>query len=595
MPNKSRNLFVLLLLLVLAVGVVPPALATDWISDEERRAILEKTQTLRLAPALDRLTAGERDALRHLLAVGEIFQQLYEDSRHPQAAVVQASLPGLDPGVAMLYRLSQGPIATTLDNRRLPIVSGVPPATPGRCLYPEGISAAEIEAFLERRPELRSEILDTRTVVRLASAKNLEGDLATLSAHPLIAGLQPGLTERLSALAAAIATRPADAPLELYAVPYSVAYAPQMLAAQQHLFKAAELVEADDLELARYLRNRGRDLVSNDYESGDAAWITGRFGHLNAQIGAYETYDDALFGVKAFHAVSLLVRDEAATTELRQSLGNLQDIEDALPYEPHKKVRSDVPVGVYEVIADFGQARGTNTATILPNDALTARRYGRTILMRRNIILHPELAAGASRRWRAVVVPELGDRLVPEAGFQRTLWHEIGHYVGPDRTGDGRPLEQALLSYSDTVEEMKADLVSLFANERFFAAGLIPESRLTAVRLSGILRTLQDNQPRREQAYQVMQLAQFNYFLAEGLLKVDAEGRLSVDFARYPQVATSLLREVMALQQEGDAAKAEAFFTRWNDWSALHETVARRLRDATEARFRIVRYAALGE
>jgi hypothetical protein len=29
--------------------------------------------------------------------------------------------------------------------------------------------------------------------------------------------------------------------------------------------------------------------VSNDYESGDASWVTGRFTHLNAQIGAYET------------------------------------------------------------------------------------------------------------------------------------------------------------------------------------------------------------------------------------------------------------------------------------------------------------------
>ena len=33
---------------------------------------------------------------------------------------------------------------------------------------------------------------------------------------------------------------------------------------------------ADDAEFAGYLRNRARDLLSNDYESGDAAWVTGR-------------------------------------------------------------------------------------------------------------------------------------------------------------------------------------------------------------------------------------------------------------------------------------------------------------------------------
>ena len=38
----------------------------------------------------------------------------------------------------------------------------------------------------------------------------------------------------------------------------------------------------------------------DDYESGDAAWVTGHFKNLNAQIGSYETYDDELYGVKTF-------------------------------------------------------------------------------------------------------------------------------------------------------------------------------------------------------------------------------------------------------------------------------------------------------
>ena len=34
-------------------------------------------------------------------------------------------------------------------------------------------------------------------------------------------------------------------------------------------------------------------------------------------------------------------------------------------------IREDIPVGVYDVIADFGQSRGGNTASILPNEALS--------------------------------------------------------------------------------------------------------------------------------------------------------------------------------------------------------------------------------
>jgi hypothetical protein len=578
-----------------ATLLLTAGLGAQTLSPEGRRAILDKTQTIRLAPALDHLNANEREALRHLLAVGAIFQRLYEDSRHPQAAAVRASLADRDAEVATLYHLSQGPVATTVDNQRLPIDVGIAPESPGRNLYPADISAEQIEAFLVRRPELRDEILGERTVVRLATVENLRQDLAHLARYPVVGALQPGLGERLLRLSQQAGAVIGAGELELYAVPYSVAYAAEMVEAQLHLFQAADAIESDDAEFARYLRNRGRDLISNDYESGDAAWVKGRFGRLNAQIGAYETYDDALFGVKAFYSVSLLVRDELATAELRQAIGGLQEIEDALPYEPRKQVQSDIPVGVYEIIADFGQARGINTATILPNDALFTRRYGRTILMRKNILLNPELGVGAERRWRAAVAPAFAALLEPEGGFQRTLWHEIGHYLGPDQARDGRALDLALKTRADSIEEMKSDLVSLFANEKFFAKETISAERHRAVRASGILRTLQDNRPRRDQAYQVMQLAQFNYFLDRGLLKVDAASRLEIDFARYSETVASLLGEVIALQSAGDADKAEAFFARWTAWNELHEALAEKLRAAAGPRFRLMRYAALGE
>ena len=77
-------------------------------------------------------------------------------------------------------------------------------------------------------------------------------------------------------------------------VPYSVAYADELIKSFGLLNEAADAVEKDDEEFAKYLRNRARDLLSDDYESGDAAWVTGRFKNLNAQIGSYETYDDEL-------------------------------------------------------------------------------------------------------------------------------------------------------------------------------------------------------------------------------------------------------------------------------------------------------------
>jgi hypothetical protein len=356
------------------------------------------------------------------------------------------------------------------------------------------------------------------------------------------------------------------------------------------LMRAANTLQRSDPEFARYLRNRGRDLITNDYESGDASWVTGRFQRLNAQIGAYETYDDALYGVKAFHGMSIMLVNEAATTELRKALGGLQEIEDALPYAPHKRVRDDIPVGVYDVIADFGQARGTNTATILPNDPLFSRRYGRTILLRENIMKHPDLFAADLRIWKAATVDAHANDYLSEGNFQRTLWHEIGHYLGPDRDKQGRTLDVALEDHADAMEEMKADLVSLFALHR------MKHPSLRAVQAGGIRRTLQNVQPRKDQPYQTMQLVQFNWFVDKGLLTVDPKtARLTVNYDRYADVVTSLLTEVLKLQHDGDKAAVAAFFDKWTKWTPQHDKLAERIRNAQGARYRIVTYAALGE
>lgn len=583
-------------LLLAGASVLPAAEPAATLSPAEMGAILKKTATLRLAPDLSRLTPGERAAVSHLLQVGGILQSLYEESRHPAAErernrLLSEPRPAGTPesDAARLFRLFQGPIATTLDNRRVPFLA-VEAEVPGKNVYPAGITTAEIESFLTAHPEERKSILGDRTVVRRATAEALAADLDVLQRVPLVSGLHPFLAGKLKALAEH------PDPKRLYAVPQSVAWAPSMVTAYLELHHAADAVEGDDAEFAGYLRNRARDLLSNDYESGDAAWVTGHFGRLNAQIGSYETYDDALFGVKAFPSMSLLLRDEAATAELAKTLGSLQEIEDALPYAPRKKVRSDIPIGVYEVIADFGQARGTNTATNLPNEPLYSRRYGRIILMRANIMKNPNLFGGASRRWEAAMAPTSRGGLAEEGGFQRTLWHEIGHYLGPEVTVDGRGLDQALQGWADAVEELKADLVSLFAMHKLADAGLAPPERLAAVRASGILRVLNDNKPRRDQPYQLMQQVQFNWFLDKGLLTTNADGLLELHSEKYAATVSSLLTEVLALQVAGDPVATEAFFTRWTEWKLdLHEATAKRMRDAQTTRYNLVRYAALGE
>jgi len=578
-------------LLVLLMLSAPTAPAT-W-TEQNSRELLEKTLTVRLEPDLSTLTPGERTALARLLEVGKLFQDLYEDSRHPQALKLRKQLDAQKSPAAeqqrTIYRLFQGPIANTLDNQRLPFLAA-DPVVPGKNVYPWGITKEQVQQVLERHPELRASLLDARTVVRRADAASLRQDLDALKKHPVIAGLHPGLSEKLRALAAK------PDPALLYAVPYAVAYAPAMMKAHGLLWEAASAVERDDAEFAGYLRNRARDLLSNDYESGDAAWVRGRFKRLNAQLGAYEVYDDELFGAKAFYSLSVLLRDDAATAKLEKALQGFQALEDSLPYEPHKTVSSDIPVGVYHVIADFAQARSTNTATILPNDPLHARRYGRTILLRSNILTHPDLFKNSRAAWEAVVAEPFRGHLGPTGGFNRTLWHEVGHYLGVDQDVKGRSVNSdALEENSSTVEEMKSDLVSMYLGKALRERGFYDDATLRQLYASGIQRVLQVVRPRRDQPYQTMQLMQFNYYLEQGLLEARPDG-LHIHYEKYHDVVGRLLREVLALQRAGDKPASDRFiekYTRWDE--SLHGEISKKMRAQLKYRYTLVRYAALGE
>jgi hypothetical protein len=580
------------------------SLPTGYWPLEKSQPIIDKTQTIRLAPDLSRLSPGERQALAKLLAVGKIFQGIYEDQRHKQALSASRDLIQLDKrlgsspatqNLLTLYRLFQGPIATTLDNKREPFVP-VEPVAPGKNMYPQGVKKAELENFLSRHPAKRGALMHLRSIVREQTRANINADLATLRKYPALDTLHPGLKSELQtgAREAARVAR-GDGASTFYAVPYSVAYADELMKAHSLLNEAANDLEKDDEEFARFLRNRARDLLSDDYESGDAAWVTGRFKNLNAQIGSYETYDDELYGVKTFFAFNILLTRKQETDALRQAMKGLQALEDSLPYDHHKKVREDIPVGVYDVIADFGQSRGGNTATILPNESYLARRYGRTILLRANIMREPNIFEGTSRTFAAAVGEEQARELTSEGNFYRTLWHEVGHYLGVDRTKDNRELDDALQDNANTFEEMKADLVSLYVAEALHKQRYYTDAQLRSVYAGGILRVLQNNKPRRDQPYQTMQLMQWNFFMENGLLTWE-NGKLRIHYDKYHSVVGKLLAKVLEIQYNGDKAASDRFIDQYTTWKDdLHGAVAKNIRDQVRYRFRLFKYAALGE
>src|SRR5438552_8498107 len=169
-------------------GAVPP----NYWPIEKSQPIVDKTQTIRLAPDLSQLSADERKGVAKLLEVGKIFQGIYEDQRHKRALSAYRNLnalgrsyispaPAAFGNLLTLYRLFQGPITTTLENKREPFLP-VDPIVPGKNMYPWGIKKEELETFLSKHTEQREQFMDSRTRVQVANLKNLSEDSASLHA-----------------------------------------------------------------------------------------------------------------------------------------------------------------------------------------------------------------------------------------------------------------------------------------------------------------------------------------------------------------------------------------------------------------------------
>ncbi|MEM7281483.1 MAG: NUDIX hydrolase [Pseudomonadota bacterium] len=585
------------LILLHGFGIAHAQLEEGYWSEAKVNGVLKRTVRLRLQPDLSGLSEREREALGLILQVGEIFQGLYEQSRHPKSQQALARLQSIhrrspsdhSQGLLDLFRIFKGPVGTTLRNQREAFLPVEPPV-PGGAVYPWDISQAELDAFLQAFPSKKADILDVRTVVRRSNHGQITWDRKALIDNPTIRWLHPDEYQELDAW---IDVDEFDE--DFYAVPYSVAYAEEMMQAYSLLDQAGRLLKDEDPDFSSYLRARALGLLTNDYEAGDATWVRGRFKNLNAQIGSFETYDDNLYGVKSFFSLSALSVDHERTKNLGSAMKYLPELEESLPYDSQKTVQTDIPIAVYNVVADFGQSRGTNTATILPNDPDHARKYGRLIMLRANIMLDPTLFQNRLTAYKAAVITSQEEDLTIDGNFERTLWHEVGHYLGPSKTKDDTLIEEALADHSNTVEELKADLVSLYLVPRLLELGYYDEAQAKSVYASGLRRTLQKVKPRPDQPYQTMQLMQQNYMLKHGALNL-VNGQLKINYDKYHGSVEGMLREVLEIQSSGDRERAQSFIDQYARWDReFHGNLAQRILEASPYRYTLVTYSALDE
>lgn len=340
------------------------------------------------------------------------------------------------------------------------------------------------------------------------------------------------------------------------AVPYSLEYQGELMEMARLLREAAALTQQPTLK--SFLEKRAAAFVSNDYYASDVAWME-LDASIEPTIGPYEVYEDEWFNFKAAYESFIAVTDAAETEQLKRFSSQLQDLEDHLPIDSKfrkAKLGGYSPIRVVNVVFAAGDANhGVQTAAFnLPNDERVVAEKGSKRVLLKNFqqakfdkVLTPIAAIALTSQDRSQVSFD--------AFFTHILMHELMHGLGPQTIQvDGRQttVRQELKELNGPLEEAKADVSGLWALQYLMDKGFLDKKQERSMYITFLASTFRTLRFGLNAAHAKGMALQVNHLLDAGAIRIDAQGRFSLDLPKTKRAVTALTRQIMTLQANGD-------------------------------------------
>jgi hypothetical protein len=398
------------------------------------------------------------------------------------------------------------------------------PHPEGAGYYPEDMTKAEFEAWVEKHPADKDRMISGTTVIRRNGT-------------------------------------------ELQAVPYSQEYRQWLQPAAKLLRDAAAATRNESLK--RFLDLRAKAFETDDYYESDMAWMD-----LNAPvevtIGPYETYEDGLFGYKtafeAFVTVNLPKESEALALYKEQ----LPWLEGNLPLpakdkNPNRGTES--PIRVVDTVFTAGDTKaGVQTLAFnLPNDERVREAKGSKKVLLRNTMRAKYDKILTPIAERVIAQDQIKD-VSFDAYLNEVLHHELSHGLGPGtitKNGKKTEVRLELKDLFGTLEEAKADVMGVYNILALIERGVMPAElrrTLEPTYVAGLFRSARFGV---HEAHGQGVVAQFNYLMEKGALQVDAAGRFRAVSEKFPGGIRDLLHDMLALQAAGDYEGTRQFLEKY--------------------------------
>jgi len=353
-----------------------------------------------------------------------------------------------------------------------------------------------------------------------------------------------------------------NADKSLKSVWFHDAYAEKVKKASDLLLKAADL--AEDTGLKKYLTLRSKALLTDDYFASDMAWMDMKSNTLDIVAGPIENYEDELFGYKAAHEASVLVKDKEWSAKLAKYASMLPALQKELPCDPKYKKEipgTDSDLNAYDILYYAGNSNsgGKTIAINLPNDEKVQLAKGSRRLQLKNAM---------QAKFDKILVP-ISDVLIDpsqrknikfDAFFGNVMFHEVAHGLGIKNTITGKGnLRKALKEQYSGWEEAKADVVGLW-----MVSWLIEKKELTAVTvedayvtyMAGLIRSVRFG---AAEAHGKANMMCFNFFEDKKAFSRNADGTFKVDIEKTRQAINEWSAFILSVEGEGDYDKAVTY------------------------------------
>ncbi len=472
----------------------------------------------------DKLSARERQEVDKLVQASRLMEDIYWQQSDPEALALYNTTK--DARLKQLLFINGARFDLIDENKPFTGTKTIPP---GRNLYPEGLTSAQIEAYVKAHPAEKDAIYSPYTILRWQGTK-------------------------------------------LAAIPYHVEFKKWLDPTANLLREAAGL--SDDKDFAQFLRMRADALLSDDYYPSDLKWLDLKNPKIDVIFAPYETYLDGVLGVKTSYEAAVLIRNDAESAKLALYQKYIPDLQDALPIAAaDKPSKRGQPTPMEVVDAPFRTGDFLHgyqaVADNLPNDPRVHDTKGTKKIFFKNFM---------DARVGYVVLP-LAKYLMPqqqaaqvsgEGYLAAVVLHEISHGLGPAYSrvnGKQAPITEAIGPVYSALEEAKADVVGMYGLAWLMDHGALEKNRAQeyyASYVAGIFRSVRYGVA---EAHGRAEMMEFNYLVEQKAVN-RAGGKYSVDFARMPAAIASLAKELLTIEATGDRQRAEAWFNRYDKMPA---------------------------